>query len=387
MFKENFSEAELEEAKKNGFILTGKTGAGKSTFINVLLGKETAKVERSLNKVTTDPQVYYHRLKNGKCISLVDTPGLSDTDINEEDIDKKHLKNIEETISKEKIHIKGMLFLVNFQEERFDGSEQEALLNYNKIFPLKKFWEHLVVIFTHWFPDPDGDTLEEMIESRNESNGKLFKNLMEKVKDVSNVIDYKNLKFKYFNSYCPVKKDKQKEINEKNRDETEKLLDDFIKEEPLFCQIEIVEVKNEIIKEKEKTYSVDYELVCYFDFNHAPLKTDRNVLRREELIENKESNKSPPPPPTISKPIVMKAKKNEKGNLQYTKEEGNEKNSKIVQNSSLFKSSFAVLSTSALSGLLGYAFLTTGTAAASILTAPVLAPAAAGAVLGYALFG
>ena len=25
MFKENFSEAELEEAKKNGFILTGKT--------------------------------------------------------------------------------------------------------------------------------------------------------------------------------------------------------------------------------------------------------------------------------------------------------------------------------------------------------------------------
>ena len=75
---------------------------------------------------------------------------------------------------------------------------------------------------------------------------------MEKVKDVSDVIDYKNLKFKYFNSYCPVKKDKQKEINEKNRDETEKLLDDFIKEEPLFCQIEIVEVKNEIIKEKNR---------------------------------------------------------------------------------------------------------------------------------------
>ena len=375
MFKENFSEAELEEAKKNGFVLTGKTGAGKSTFINVLLGKETAKVERSSIRVK-EPQVYYHRLKNGKCISLLDTPGLSDTDINEEDIDKKHLKNIEEIISKEKIHIKGMLFLVNFHEERFDGSEQEALLNYNKIFPLKKFWEHLVVIFTHWFPDPNGDSLEEMIESRNESNGKLFKNLMEKVKDVSNVIDYKNLKFKYFNSYCPVKKDKQKEINEKNRDETEKLLDDFIKEEPLFCQIEIVEVKNEIIKEKEKTYSVDYELVCYFDFNHAPLKTDRNVLRREELIENKESNKSPPPPPTISKPIVMKAKKNEKGNLQYTKEEGNEKNSKIVKNSSLFKSGFAVLSTSALSGLLGYALVSGGTAPASILTAPV-----------YALFG
>ena len=77
----------------------------------------------------------------------------------------------------------------------------------------------------------------------------------------------------------------------------------------------------------------------------------------------------------------------EEFNSEFSFRQMNEKNSKIVQNSSLFKSSFAVLSTSALSGLLGYAFLTTGTAAASILTAPVLAPAAAGAVLGYALFG
>ena len=33
---------------------------------------------------------------------------------------------------------------------------------------------------------------------------------MDKVKEISDVIDYKELRVKYFNSYSPVKNDKQK---------------------------------------------------------------------------------------------------------------------------------------------------------------------------------
>ena len=51
--------------------------------------------------------------------------------------------------------------MIIFQEERFDSSEQETLLSYNRFFPLKRFWKHLVVIFTHY---PNGDDIEEMIE-------------------------------------------------------------------------------------------------------------------------------------------------------------------------------------------------------------------------------
>lgn len=84
--------------------------------------------------------------------------------------------------SDEKIHIKGILFLVNFQLERFDESEQRALISYNKIFPLKRFWKHLIVIFTHDYSDPNGDTPDEMRQSRDESNSLIFSKLMEKVK-------------------------------------------------------------------------------------------------------------------------------------------------------------------------------------------------------------
>ena len=42
MFKENLTEEELNVARLNGFILTGKTGFGKTTLLNVLFGQEVA---------------------------------------------------------------------------------------------------------------------------------------------------------------------------------------------------------------------------------------------------------------------------------------------------------------------------------------------------------
>lgn len=55
------------------------------------------------------------------------------------EIDNIHLEQIQKVISRYNICIKGILFLVNFQNERFDADKQEALLKYYQIFPLKSF--------------------------------------------------------------------------------------------------------------------------------------------------------------------------------------------------------------------------------------------------------
>ena len=331
MFKENLTKEELNIARQNGFILTGKTGTGKSTLLNVIFNKEIAEAKISAFAVTKKSQVYYIKLDSGRCVSLVDTPGLSDPDIvcnDQKDLDNIHLKSIEKAISKEQIHIKGILFLINFHSQRFDESEQKALLSYNQIFPLKRFWKHLIVIFTQCFSDPNGDTIEEMRQSRDESNGIIFSKLMDKVKNVSDVINYKELRIKYYNSYSQVKKDKQQIQNNKNKKDLEMLINDLCTKEALFCQIEIIHVQNKKIEENGKKYIVEYEKIGYFDLNHSPLKERINIIKKEPI--NEKLNQDLPPVSADVK--VFKAKSDSNGNLIYTKEEGNENNSKYMKN-------------------------------------------------------
>ena len=399
MFKENFTDEELNIARQNGFILTGKTGAGKSTLLNVILGKDIAIAKSTASAVTKESQVYYVKLNNNIFVSLVDTPGLSDPDIialDKKDLDKDHLKGIEKVVSKEKIHIKAILFLVNFQEERFDKSEQKALVDYNKLFPLKRFWNHLIVVFTHVYPDPYGDSEEEKKKMRDESNGVIFSNLMEKVKDVSDVIDYKELNIKYYNSYSPIKNEKQRPLNNKNKEDIEILFKDLCSKPPLFCQIEIKHVKNEIIEENGKKYLQDSETLGFFDLNNQPIYEVKNIIKKEEIKE--EAKKNSPPPPVSVTVDVYKTQKNEKGELKRVELKGNKENSKYVKNSSAGLGGLGGAALGALGGVT-YAGLTAGGAAtltsavsaglglgASVLAAPVAIGVVAGAGVGAAIF-
>ena len=193
---------------------------------------------------------------------------------------------IAKIISAEKIHIKGILFLVNFQNERFDSTEQDALLNYNKTFPLKRFWKSLIIIYSHYYGDEDGESKEEIKELRDESNSEIFSKLMEKVKNVSDVIEYKDLKIRYFNLASKPKTERQKLNNIKYRDELEILIDELSKEEPLFRRVEVNHVENYKLNENGIKYNAEVELIEYFDFNDEPIKQTVNVIKKEQIQEN-----------------------------------------------------------------------------------------------------
>ena len=117
------NDKEKEEARQNGFIIIGRTGSGKTTLINVLNNKVVGETGKSVGQITNEPKVYYYKLTNGKTVCLIDTPGIfhfeEDTNYN---IDFEKTIKI---ISKEKIHIKGILFLINFQDERFKLNKYE----------------------------------------------------------------------------------------------------------------------------------------------------------------------------------------------------------------------------------------------------------------------
>lgn len=288
---ENFSDMEKKKAKENGFILGGKTGAGKSTLLNAIIGRELAEVKKDSDSVTQETTVYYYKLENGKMITILDTPGLMDPKaLKNPNIDNVHLSKITEKIQEENIKIKGIIFLVNFQEERFDLSEQEALINYNRIFPLKNFWKHIFIVFTHYFADPDGDNEEEMKKIKDQSNRKILGQIMNKVKQVSDVINYNDLTTKYFNSYCPVKTEKQRAKNQKNKKELEVILEQISQKEPLFSHIEIVTYNNFPYEENNKYYKTNLIIIGYFGLTKKPIKEERFQIGKNE-ITNEEYSK------------------------------------------------------------------------------------------------
>ena len=120
--------------------------------------------------------------------------------------------------------------------------------------------ESLIVIYTHYYGDEDGESKEEIKELRDETNSEIFSKLMEKVKNVSDVIEYKDLKIRYFNLASKPKTEKQKLNNIKYRDELEILLDELSKDEPLFRRVEVNHIENYKLEENGIKYNAEVEM-------------------------------------------------------------------------------------------------------------------------------
>ena len=323
---DKLSEKEKEEGKHNGFILVGKTGAGKSTLLNVIFNKEvsgTPLKDSDFDKI----KIYYYKLTNGKVVSLLDTPGIIDDFMKEErNMDFIHLNKIKKIINKEKVHLKGILFLTNFQQSRFYKDEQDALLAYNSVFPIKNFWKKIVLINTHVFADPnDDEDLEEIINNKNIYMNRIFETINEKVKNVSDTISYKDLKVRYFNSYSFPNNNKKKESNNKTRKELEAIFEELIENKPLINQIEIQHIKNRKWTENGKEYIGEIVIIGAFDLNEEPIKIKMNVIKKEEIM--KQQNYSS----VSSKYYVYKAIILSKGPIQFQILEGNKDNSNLLK--------------------------------------------------------
>lgn len=316
MEENSFTQKEILNSKENGFILAGKTGSGKTTLLNTIFGKNIGKVEKSSKSGTQESLIYYYKLENRKIISIIDTPGLSDTNqLNNSDIDidTSHLNGIVKLILNEGIIIKGILFVLNFQNERIDSDEQRVFLIFHKIFPSKTFWNNIIIIYTHYYSDPNGDSKEEIKDIREETNKIIFENIIKSTKNESDIINYNDLFIKYYNSYFPVKNEKHKKNNLKVRNDIELILNEFYLKEPILSKekffefnkyaessiLIVKEEKNDIDKEKDevliegilqkKSPRLHYNtrLVKFFSKGHIDyIEPYKNELRGSFIINS-----------------------------------------------------------------------------------------------------
>ena len=209
---------------------------------------------------------------------IIDTPGLYDSQGG--DIDKIQKQEIMLLISKENIIFKGLLFLSNFQNERFDASKNTSLIEYNAIFPPKKFWERIILIFTYYYGDTDRDSKEEIRDRSTVYLTEICQKIMKKIKEVSNPIDLLHIKRKYISIYYRAKNEKQ--INNNIIQKISK----FIKLKSMFSKLQIIHFEKYEIQKNDK-YLYDYDFYIYLDSNekvvHKEFNIKKNIKKQKKL--------------------------------------------------------------------------------------------------------
>ena len=128
----------LKEARAIKFLVTGKTGTGKSSLINGLAGKEVATVGDGLDPETIKVKGFPVDILDVK-VMLYDSPGLQDGLENE----VEYLKDMEKTCK----GVDLVLYTIKMIETRLDNSDRSAMHKLTCAFGAE-FWDHAMFVLT-----------------------------------------------------------------------------------------------------------------------------------------------------------------------------------------------------------------------------------------------
>ena len=124
-------------------LVLGKTGVGKSSLINGISNEIRCFVPESTTSGTKEFEEI--NVSVGEDLyQFLDTPGLLAAGEGEDD---KYIDEIKKAVSYYP-EFKCILLLLNFQDDKLDGPIIQMLQNYMNIFPVKYFWEHVIIVYT-----------------------------------------------------------------------------------------------------------------------------------------------------------------------------------------------------------------------------------------------
>lgn len=138
---ENMAEKfKIERGKKFTFLLVGRTGVGKSSTVNSLMGKTVAHVG-DYEPTTMEVRNYDSEIAGVK-FTVIDTPGLCD-DLEEKGNDYDYLERIRLDVDR----IDLIWFTTRLDDTRVYSDEKRGIKLISEAFK-PKIWEQAVIVFT-----------------------------------------------------------------------------------------------------------------------------------------------------------------------------------------------------------------------------------------------
>ncbi|XP_061106867.1 GTPase IMAP family member 4-like [Conger conger] len=139
-------------------VLLGKTGAGKSSTANTILGASLFKTSCSANSETSICQAETMTV-HGRKITVVDTPGFYCTSSSDEDLKAEVKKCMAECFPGPHA------FLIVLPVGRYTPEENNVVKEIQKMFG-KKVLKYAVVLFTRGDQLEDSKTIQQFVEKK-----------------------------------------------------------------------------------------------------------------------------------------------------------------------------------------------------------------------------
>ncbi|RVE60253.1 hypothetical protein OJAV_G00179140 [Oryzias javanicus] len=159
-------------------VVLGKTGAGKSSLANNIIGEKRFEVNHKATSGTRECKAESKSL-NQRSITFVDTPGFFDTGRSEEDMKREIVRCITECAPGPHA------FLIVLKVDRYTAQEKAVVDKMTQYFS-EDALKFTVVLFTHGDQLPEETTIKEFVQ-----NSEALSHLVEKCSGRCHVVDNK----------------------------------------------------------------------------------------------------------------------------------------------------------------------------------------------------
>ena len=263
---EKLKNIDINGAKEKIVVLLGLTGAGKSSLINGIVGRQECEIGHKTESCTKKLKIV-NCLKDGINYYLIDTPGFDDSKLTEEEIISKlnELRNYPRICT--------ILICLKYNETKLSNTVMNVLKHIMDIFPAKDFWEHAIIIRT-WCQLGD----EDLQDHKETYGGELLKG----IKDNQDLIKFMNKK----GINPPLNLDEfyvdssRRKIEQRTQEEYLKVLTKIRRLLPIYKNVETnIREETLVTKDGEITFVkfITYKDYTFTDFNDLEKKISNKI--------------------------------------------------------------------------------------------------------------